>query len=165
MFLFDIIRKKGDDEMLITLEEYADKIGVTFSTVRSAIHRGRLKPEKKIGKRWYIDSDTKWVSKKNIDKSISYTRIYNIWRMIKQRCYNKNATRYKNYGGKGVKMCEEWKNDSRAFFEWSLNNGYKENLQIDRIDANGDYCPDNCHWVTIQENLKHRDEDRKKGKQ
>lgn len=158
--------------MLLTLEEYAEKIGVTFSTVRSAIHRGKITPTKKIGSKWYIDSETEWVSQKKKyepnevfhEKSVSYSRIYNVWRMMRQRCYNPNATRYKNYGGRGIGVCEEWKNSSQAFILWALDNGYQEGLQIDRIDTDKDYSPENCVWVTIQQNLKHRDLDKKRNK-
>ena len=85
--------------------------------------------------------------------------MYNIWHVMKQRCGNPNNPNYKYYGGKGVKVCEEWE-DFAKFAEWANANGYYEQgkvphsqkLSIDRIDSNGDYCPDNCQWITMQEN-------------
>lgn len=71
---------------------------------------------------------------------------------IKQRCYNVKAEKYKNYGMRGIKVCDEWLNNSDTFIKWALNNGYKKGLQIDRIDVNGNYEPSNCRWITNREN-------------
>jgi len=75
---------------------------------------------------------------------------------MKTRCYNLKDKHYKDYGGRGIKVCEEWLNDSRKFIKWSLENGYKKELQIDRIDNNGNYSPDNCRWVTPKENSRNK---------
>ena len=82
------------------------------------------------------------------------TRLYKIWDSMKQRCNNENHTRYKNYGGRGIKVCDEWNNKNDGFinfYNWAIQNGYKDNLTIDRIDVNGNYCPENCQWITNQE--------------
>ena len=81
------------------------------------------------------------------------TRLYNIWGLMKQRCNNPNNFAYKWYGERGITVCEEWNNNSLEFCEWAMNNGYKEGLELDRIDNNKGYSPDNCHWVTKSENI------------
>lgn len=75
---------------------------------------------------------------------------------MKTRCYNTNSPTYKNYGGRGIKVCDEWVNNFEAFYKWSMENGYKDGLQIDRIDNDGDYGPSNCRWVTSKENYNNR---------
>jgi hypothetical protein len=68
---------------------------------------------------------------------------------MKQRCYNLKATSYEYYGGKGVTICDEWLNDKNKFYDWAMNNGYKDDLTIDRKEVDGNYEPDNCRWVTL----------------
>lgn len=70
------------------------------------------------------------------------------------RCYYPTTNGYKNYGGRGIKMCKEWINTPQSFYEWAINNGYKDGLSIDRINVNGNYEPSNCRWVTkeVQDN-------------
>ena len=77
-------------------------------------------------------------------------KIYTCWSNIRQRCNNKNRPDYKYYGGKGIKVCNEW-NTYSNFEEWAIGNGYEDNLTIDRIDVNGDYEPSNCRWITLKE--------------
>lgn len=76
------------------------------------------------------------------------TRLHRIWKAMKNRCYNENSRDFKDYGAKGVCMCDEWKCDFPAFRDWALANGYTDNLSIDRINAAKNYSPDNCRWAT-----------------
>lgn len=88
----------------------------------------------------------------NVKHGMSKTRLYRIWQQIKQRCYNKNSGSYKYYGGKGVRIFEGWKDNFEAFSEWAMDNGYSDCLTIDRIDSCCDYEPQNCRWITQEEN-------------
>ena len=83
------------------------------------------------------------------------TRLYSVWIGIKERCFNEKSNAYKYYGGRGITICDEWKNDFQAFYNWAMTNGYNENAErgectIDRIDVNGNYEPSNCRWVDMK---------------
>ena len=85
---------------------------------------------------------------------LSRTRLYYVWRDIKNRCYRRSMPVYKWYGGRGIRMCDEWKNDASAFISWCKANGYEDGLQINRIDNNKGYSPDNCRLVKRKVNLR-----------
>ena len=84
----------------------------------------------------------------------SETRLYRTWTSMRKRCYNPKDPSYKYYGGKCIQVCAEWKNDFIAFRNWALNNGYADNLTIDRIDNDGNYEPSNCQFLTKSENTR-----------
>lgn len=89
-------------------------------------------------------------TKHNLYKS----RIYKIFTSMKQRCYNPKNPEYKNYGLRNIKICDEWLNDRLKFINWAYKNGYKDNLTIERINVNGNYCPENCKWIKKEDQLK-----------
>lgn len=84
------------------------------------------------------------------------TRLHRIWQNMKARCYRKSAREYENYGGRGITVCEEWRSNYEKFKEWAINNGYADNLTIDRINVNGNYEPTNCRWITNKEQQNNR---------
>ena len=97
--------------------------------------------------------------KKKNRKSKAHHKLRNIRKHMIQRCYYKNTSNYSNYGGRGITVCDEWrdkKNGLKRFEEWALANGYKEGLSIDRIDVNGNYEPSNCRWITMAEQAKNK---------
>ena len=83
-------------------------------------------------------------------------RLYRIWTNMKTRCYNPKCIAYERYGGRGITVCDEWLHDYSAFRTWALENGYNEDLSIDRVDNNDGYHPNNCRWATVKEQNSNR---------
>jgi hypothetical protein len=84
------------------------------------------------------------------------TRLYRIWKGMKDRCFRKNNEYYKNYGGRGITVCREWLDSFEAFHKWAVSHGYADNLSIDRINNDGNYEPGNCRWATPKEQARNR---------
>lgn len=93
--------------------------------------------------------------KKNTYKNI-LKRLKHIYFFMKERCYNQQHISYKNYGGRGITICDEWLNDFEEFYQWALQNNYSVGLSIDRIDNNKGYFPENCRWVTKEKQSNNR---------
>lgn len=95
------------------------------------------------------------------ENSVSHDRLYHVWNSMKARCYYENSESYRNYGGRGISICDEWLKNYQSFKDWAYENGYDENAPrgectIDRIDVNGNYEPNNCRWITNLEQQKNK---------
>lgn len=93
---------------------------------------------------------------KNTTHGQSRSKLFYIWMGIKGRCCNPRNKSFHNYGGRGIEICDEWKNSFELFQDWAINNGYEEGLSIERMDVDGNYEPSNCCWITMQEQSKNR---------
>jgi hypothetical protein len=82
----------------------------------------------------------------------AHTRLYNIWKSMKSRCFGKTNTNFRHYGGRGITVCDAWRDSFESFRMWAYSNGYAENLEIDRINPDLGYSPDNCRFVTHKDN-------------
>lgn len=88
--------------------------------------------------------------------SVKSRKIHSAWHDMIARCYNKDLKTYKNYGGRGINVCQEWRDNIEVFHKWCMNNGFRKDLTLDRKDNNGDYSPSNCRWVSQQMQCKNR---------
>lgn len=117
--------------------------------------RCKCSKEKIISKQFLLNGRPKCDNCNQVNKNEN-SRIYTIWYGMINRCTNPNIHNYDRYGGRGIKVCDEWMNDFDSFKKWTMNNGYEEDLTIDRIDTDGDYEPSNCKWSTVLEQNKNK---------
>ena len=97
---------------------------------------------------------------RNLKHGMSATKLYSTWSGMKNRCLNKKQGHYELYGGRGIKICDQWL-EFENFKNWAMSNGYSEDLTLDRVDADGDYCPENCRWATkIEQTINKRNVER-----
>ena len=102
------------------------------------------------------------MSNGNITHNMTHTRLYRIYKGMIGRCFYPKNQRYNAYGGRGITVCDEWKNNREKFFEWALANGYSDELTIERVDVNGNYCPENCCWIPMKEQYKNKQSNARK---
>lgn len=98
----------------------------------------------------------------NVTHGMTGTRLYGCYKAMKNRCYREKDIHYNAYGKRGITVCDEWKNDPKAFIDWALANGYSDDLTLERIDVNGNYEPSNCAWIPMSEQYKNKQSNCKK---
>lgn len=130
-----------------TVKETAAKFAVPYGNMMAYIARHKIKhaPRKTTGK-------------DNNNYKVGFAmnkKLYWVYYAMLQRCYSKNCKRYHRYGGRGITVCDEWRNNSTTFYQWAIKTGYKEGLTLDRVDNDKGYSPDNCVWVTNRINTNH----------
>lgn len=96
------------------------------------------------------------MGKFEIKHGLSNHPLYKTWKRMKNRCYNSKCKDYKDYGGRGITICDLWRDDFVEFFYWALEHGWKNGLSLERIDCNKGYCPENCKWIPLSEQSKNR---------
>ena len=137
--------------------------GKMYRAMISALPKGKVSScgcesaRATIGKRRQRGEFT---SSGNTSHGLSHTRLHRIWQDMKTRCYNRKASNYQWYGAQNIEMCDEWLNSFEAFYNWSMANGYRDDLELDRINVNKDYKPSNCRWITRIEQCNNKSNNR-----
>lgn len=141
----------------MTMRELAEANNVSYGKMATILRISEIKAKKtvrphkeKIKQSKKDHTVSSWAS------SFNHGRIRYVYYDMIRRCYKETDNHYKDYGGRGITVCESWREDCCNFYKWAKDSGYKEGLQIDRIDNNKGYCPENCRWVTPKENAMNR---------
>lgn len=147
LIVLNTLRKKGREYCICKCE-----CGVVKEIRSDALKAGVTVSCGCYGKEARLKSTVKH----RLSKSTGNHPLYTVWDAMVQRCTNPKHSSYYLYGGRGIEICEEWRNNFLEFYNWSTNHGYKIGLQIDRINNNGNYCPRNCRWVTCAQNARNK---------
>lgn len=145
-----VIKRNGTSKSGKIIWECRCDCGKIKNVVSASLINGGTKSCGCLQKEYAITQCIKLLNS-NIKHNMTNTRLYRIWDRMKQRCNNENIDCYNDYGGRGIKICQDWLNDFMNFYNWAIESGYQDNLTIDRKDNDGNYEPNNCRWITNQE--------------
>lgn len=152
-----LIGKRQGSITIIGIEKTVPKIGKLWKC-RCDCGEEFLSPTSSLvsGKRKYCPicalKENRERTKKQLGKHMqSKTRLHKLWWAMKSRCHYAGDTGYKHYGARGIQVCKEWDESFERFRDWAIANGYDDTLSLDRKDCNGNYCPENCQWITIKD--------------